>query len=53
MCSYNKLNGTAACENKELLIDILKEEVSRVLPRLFRTLCLTSSSNSSHFPALS
>ncbi|BGP04927.1 hypothetical protein JCM10049v2_000729 [Rhodotorula toruloides] len=28
MCSYNKLNGTAACENKELLIDILKEELA-------------------------
>lgn len=34
MCSYNKLNGTAACENKELLIDILKEEVRGVFPAL-------------------
>jgi len=27
MCSYNKLNGTYACGNKEALIDILRKEV--------------------------
>lgn len=27
MCSYNKLNGTYACGNKESLIDILRKEV--------------------------
>jgi len=26
MCSYNRLNGTYACENKALLTDILREE---------------------------
>ena len=26
MCSYNKINGTYACENKYLMTDILKEE---------------------------
>ncbi|MFT3895420.1 MAG: glycoside hydrolase family 3 C-terminal domain-containing protein [Anaerolineales bacterium] len=26
MCSYNKINGTYACENKYLMNDILKEE---------------------------
>ena len=27
MCSYNKLNGTYACGNREALIDILRKEV--------------------------
>jgi len=27
MCSYNKLNGTYACGNKEILIDILRKEL--------------------------
>jgi beta-glucosidase len=27
MCSYNKLNGTYACGNRELLIDILRKEI--------------------------
>ena len=27
MCSYNKLNGTYACGNKEILIDILRNEL--------------------------
>ena len=28
MCSYNKLNGTYACGNRESLIDILRKEVA-------------------------
>ena len=27
MCSYNKLNGTYACGNRETLVDILREEL--------------------------
>ncbi|KIH92662.1 beta-glucosidase [Sporothrix brasiliensis 5110] len=27
MCSYNKVNGTWACENKNILTDLLKEEL--------------------------
>jgi beta-glucosidase len=27
MCSYNKLNGTYACGNKEILVDILRKEL--------------------------
>jgi beta-glucosidase len=26
MCSYNRINGTYACENKQLLTDILRKE---------------------------
>lgn len=41
MCSYNKVDGTFACENKEVLIDLLKEEVSRVsCPSRFSVLTL-------------
>ncbi|KAJ2894000.1 putative beta-glucosidase G [Zalerion maritima] len=27
MCSYNRINGTYACHNKKLLVDILREEL--------------------------
>ncbi|BGP29001.1 hypothetical protein JCM10296v2_000737 [Rhodotorula toruloides] len=30
MCSYNEIDGTFACENKEVLIHLLKEELSRL-----------------------
>lgn len=32
MCSYNMVNGSFACENKEVLVDLLKEEVSCASP---------------------
>jgi beta-glucosidase len=28
MCSYNKINGTLACENSPVLNDLLKQELN-------------------------